>query len=56
MGDGQTTSTSCSVLVYAVAPGSGAFVVGDKTATGSVSFWGAQWWKVNTLTDGYTPP
>jgi hypothetical protein len=41
-------------LVYANAPGGGSFVVGDKTATGSVYFWGAQWWKANALTFGNT--
>lgn len=41
-----------SALVYANAPGGGSFVVGDQTATGSVTFWGAQWWKVNSLSAG----
>jgi hypothetical protein len=39
-------------LVYAYAPGGGNFVVGDKTATGSVYFWGSQWWKKNVLSAG----
>lgn len=39
-------------LVYANAPGGGNFVVGDKTATGSVYFWGSQWWKKNILSAG----
>jgi len=39
-------------LVYAYAPGGGSFVVGDKTATGSVYFWGSQWWKQNALSAG----
>ena len=31
-----------SVFVYSFAPGGGAFVVGNQSATGSVTFWGAQ--------------
>ncbi len=52
---GSTASTTCETLVYAFAPGGGSFVVGDKTATGSVMFWGAQWWKQNVLTGGAAP-
>jgi hypothetical protein len=52
---GKTTSAACTVLVYAFAPGGGAFVVGDKSATGSVTFWGAQWWRLNSLTGGAAP-
>ncbi|MHB8641360.1 MAG: Ig-like domain-containing protein [Gaiellaceae bacterium] len=52
---GSTTSTSCSVLVYAGAPGGGAFVIGDKSTTGTVTFWGAQWWKLNSLSGGAAP-
>ena len=52
---GSTASTTCKTLVYAFAPGGGSFVVGDKTATGSVMFWGAQWWKQNVLTGGAAP-
>jgi len=49
------SSDSTSVLVYAFAPGGGAFVVGDKTASGTVTFWGAQWAKVNSLSGGAAP-
>ncbi|HEV2592128.1 MAG TPA: hypothetical protein VGU02_09565, partial [Gaiellaceae bacterium] len=38
-------------LVYAFAPGGGSFVVGDQTSTGSVYFWGSQWWKQNSLSN-----
>ena len=38
-------------LVYAFA-GSGSFVVGDRSATGSVTFWGSQWAKSNSLSGG----
>jgi hypothetical protein len=30
-------------------------VVGDKSATGSVTFWGAQWAKSNSLSGGPAP-
>lgn len=41
-----------TVIVYDLAPGGGMFVIGDKSAAGPVTFWGAQWWKVNVLTRG----
>jgi len=57
--DGGSTSTtsSCKVLVFAFAPGRGAFVIGDgNSANGTaVTFWGAQWWKLNTLSGGAAP-
>jgi hypothetical protein len=39
----------------ATAPG--AFVIGDTNATigSTVTFWGAQWWKDNTLSGGLAP-
>jgi len=39
-------------------PAYGAFVIGDGgTATGTpVTFWGAQWWKLNTVSSGGAPP
>jgi hypothetical protein len=46
------TPDSKPALVYAFAPGGGSFVVGDKTAAGSVYFWGSQWWKQNVLSAG----
>jgi hypothetical protein len=54
---GSTASTACKVLVFAFAPGSGSFVIGNNnSATGtSVTFWGAQWWKLNSLTGGAAP-
>ena len=53
--DGASWSTECRVLVYGFAPGGGAFVVGDETATGKVTFWGAQWWKDNSASGGPAP-
>lgn len=49
------SSGGTSVLVYALAPGGGTFVVGDKSASGTVTFWSARWWKVNALGGGSAP-
>jgi len=53
---GETTG------VFSFAPGGGSFVIGDKNASvcsqkgcGTVTFWGAQWWKLNSLTGGPAP-
>jgi hypothetical protein len=54
--DGGSTATAngCSVLIYAPV----SFVIGDgNSANGThVTFWGAQWWKLNTLSGGSAPP
>lgn len=58
VGDGHpylSSTASAHVLLYAFAQGSGTFVVGDRSATGSVLFWGAQWAKQNALTHGAPP-
>jgi alpha-tubulin suppressor-like RCC1 family protein len=47
---GHTEST----LAYAFSS-TGAFVVGDKSASGSVTFWSPQWSKDNTLSAGPAP-
>jgi hypothetical protein len=51
------TLTNVRKLAFAFAPGGGSFVVGDKnSATGThVTFWGAQWWKKNSLSGGASP-
>jgi hypothetical protein len=54
-GDWFTGGGTGSLIAYAFAPGGGAFVVGDKTATGTVMFWGSQWSKKNTLSGGGAP-
>jgi hypothetical protein len=43
------------LTVFAFAPGGGAFVIGDRSAAGAVTFWGAQWSKLNTLSGGAAP-
>ena len=52
---GQTAYGSATYLVYAYAPGGGAFVIGDLSMSGTVTFWGAQWWKANSLSGGSAP-
>src|SRR5207302_3086811 len=49
-----SNANSVSVLIYAFATGGGTFVIGDKNAilNNSVTFWAAQWEKLNTLTGG----
>jgi hypothetical protein len=53
--DGGSTATAsgCSVLIFEALP----FVIGDgNSANGThVTFWGAQWWKRNTLSGGGAP-
>lgn len=54
---GSCADAVTQVLVYALpAPGT-AFVTGNGNGTtgGPVTFWGAQWWKANTLTGGRAP-
>lgn len=50
-------STSVSQLVYGVVAGGGSFVIGNgNAAVGSnVTYWGAQWASMNTLSDGSAP-
>lgn len=56
--DDQTdnNSASASTLVYGV-PAGGSFVIGDRNAGvgTAVTFWGAQWWKANSLSGGAAP-
>lgn len=56
--DGGSTATATStLLIYAGAPGGGSFVIGNKEAANgtAVTFWGAQWWKLNAMTGGSGP-
>lgn len=50
-----SASSSTSALLFAFAPGGGAFVVGDRSAAGAVTFWGSQWAKTNSLSGGSAP-
>lgn len=46
---------SAQAIVYAYAPGGGSFVIGDRSTTGVVTFWGSQWAKENSLSGGAAP-
>jgi hypothetical protein len=53
---GSKATSSCTVLIFTT-PAGGTFVIGDGNAaigTG-VTFWGAQWWKLNNLSAGAAP-
>jgi len=53
----SNNSSSTSALVFCVVAGGGNFVIGNNNAAvgTSVTFWGAQWWKRNSLTGGTAP-
>ena len=51
---GSTASASTQVLIFAF-PRRGAFVIGDRSATGSVTFFSSQWWRKNSLSGGPAP-
>jgi hypothetical protein len=53
---GSSATTSCTVLIGAATTG-GSFVIGDvNSAVGTaVTFWGAQWSKLNSLSGGPAP-
>jgi hypothetical protein len=54
---GAHATASCKLLTFAFAPGGGAFAIGDgNSAIGtSVTFWGAQWGKLNSVSGGAAP-
>lgn len=56
-GSTADTTTPCRVLIFAFAPGSGSFVVGDGSSGvgNAVTFWGAQWAGLNVVTGGAAP-
>lgn len=56
-GSSATTDPACTLLIFAFAPGGGAFVAGDRSAGNgdTVTFWGAQWAKLNLLSGGVAP-
>jgi len=47
----SSNATSTTALLYAFANG-GAFVVGDNSAAGAVTFWGAKWSNLNGVSGG----
>jgi large repetitive protein len=56
-GDGTYPAASAtgSAIVYANAPGGGSFVIGDKSTSGTVTFWGSQWSRLNSLSGSSAP-
>lgn len=48
-------NASGSALLYAFAGGGGTFVLGDQSAVGAVTFWGAKWSKLNRVSGGDAP-
>ena len=53
--EGGSQDTARSPVVVYAHPEGGDFVVGDRSATARVTFWGAQWAKVNALSGGDGP-
>ncbi|HWL32596.1 MAG TPA: Calx-beta domain-containing protein [Gaiellaceae bacterium] len=53
---GETVTCTFTNGVF-FAPGGGAFVIGDGNSAidTAVTFWGAQWWKLNTVSGGTAP-
>jgi hypothetical protein len=53
---GSTAEAKSKILIFATTAG-GNFVIGDRDAAigTAVTFWGAQWWKLNSLTGGVAP-
>lgn len=53
---GSTAEAKSRLLIFGTAKG-GNFVIGDRNAAigTAVTFWGAQWWKLNSLSGGSTP-
>jgi hypothetical protein len=56
-GSTATTTPPCTVLVFAFAPGGGSFAIGDKSSANgtAVTYWSAQWAKLNSLSGGGAP-
>jgi hypothetical protein len=53
---GSTAEAKSKILIFATTAG-GNFVIGngDAALNTEVTFWGAQWWKLNTLSGGSAP-
>jgi hypothetical protein len=53
---GSKAEATSKILIFATTAG-GNFVIGDRDAAigTAVTFWGAQWWKLNSLTGGGAP-
>ncbi len=55
---GSTATATTTIVIFGGLTGGGSFVIGDRdVAVGThVTFWGAQWWKANSLSGGAAPP
>ena len=51
---GSKASATTKVLIFAFLR-RGAFVIGDRSATGNVTFWSPKWSKLNSLSGGPAP-
>ncbi len=49
------SSDTDTVIVYANAPSGCTYVIGDRSSSGWVNFWGPQWSKQNSLSGGSAP-
>ena len=51
------SGVAAAPVVGDCSPAGGMFVIGDGNATvgSTVTFWGAQWWKLNSLSGGSAP-
>jgi PKD repeat protein len=56
-GSTADTTSSCTVLIFAFAPGGGSFVAGDGSSGNGamVTFWGARWAMLNVVSGGTAP-
>jgi hypothetical protein len=56
-GGSHSVASACKTLVYAFAPGGGAFTIGNGNSTNgtAVTFWSPVWPKLNTLSGGPAP-
>jgi hypothetical protein len=56
-GGSDSMTSACKMLVFAFAASGGAFAIGNGNSTNgtAVTYWGAKWWKLNTLTGGSAP-
>jgi PKD repeat protein len=50
-----SASTAAGQVVIYGTPTGGLFAVGDRSATGAVTFWSPAWWLSNTLSGGSAP-
>jgi len=52
---GHSTASATSTLSQATCPSGGCFVIGDKSTSGTVTFWSNSWYTKNVLSGGVAP-